>query len=67
MITYYCPKCGSTKVEIRHKPQPEIRKPMDEMPNPLLTISNNVVLISSDYEAHCKDCGHTLPLKRNRP
>ena len=67
MITeYYCPKCGSINVEVRNKHQEgKKRLPMDQMEVGSVTArARPMVLIIREKEAHCKDCGHTMPLLR---
>ena len=53
----YCPKCGSTNVEIIQLdvPEPE-RISIDELPGPN---TNPLVIEHHHWRATCKDCGYT--------
>lgn len=64
-IEYYCTKCNSTNVEARAMPIRVIRKPMNEIPNPTSLMFASAcanTFQTTKYQAHCLDCGHTLPL-----
>jgi uncharacterized Zn finger protein len=65
-IEYYCDKCESTNVEQRivEEPTQKERRPMSSMPHPDDPYTIPAVLKINQYEAHCKDCGHTVPLSR---
>ena len=61
---YYCDKCESEKVEVREirEPRQVERKPMSSMPHPNEPSVIPAVMKIKQYEAHCKECGHTVPL-----
>ena len=67
MIEYYCPACNGTNVEVRAKQPIKVRKPMDEMLHPIIATAQPAIFTTHDMEAHCKDCGHTLPLRKYQP
>ena len=65
-IEYYCDKCNSTHVELRVvKPEvKKVKKPMSEMPHPDEATTTPAVYIINEWEAHCRDCGHTVRIPR---
>lgn len=56
---YYCPKCGSTDIEVVSTDPPPMveRVPMTEMGNWNKLITRNAVVVYSHYKAICKKCG----------
>jgi uncharacterized Zn finger protein len=66
-IRYYCDKCESENVETRIVKDPAQieRRPMSSMRHPDDPVAIPAIYTIKQYEAHCLDCGHTVPVHRN--
>ncbi len=55
---YYCPKCGSTAIEIKAPVEPEKRVSMDDWPG--INRMVDLVVRYSTYTLACRNCGYEV-------